>query len=241
MRYAMRAITTLPALLTMLVTSALLAQEGPLASNAIEIRVDTGAFDGPGTWPLGVGVPIPKGRMKPGSALRLRGEKQGVLPAQVTEKTRWQDGSVQWIWVDFQGDPRDKYFLDLSPSAEQAPAPEPAMFLPHRQAGQPAYAAKTPRWVSYMIRRKLPRFVYCLMFLPIGRPDSRPIAEKDPVGKNTRVPAVAAVGQMGLLTVLRRRPGEVSKVHVHHELGQGMRSVRELAAVADAAGTPRLF
>jgi hypothetical protein len=38
--------------------------------------------------------------MKPGDTIRLRGEKQGTIPVQVSEKTRWPDGSVQWTWLD---------------------------------------------------------------------------------------------------------------------------------------------
>ena len=49
----------------------------------IEIKVDPGAFRGPGTWPLGAGAPLPKGKMKSVDALRLRSEKRGAIPVQI--------------------------------------------------------------------------------------------------------------------------------------------------------------
>jgi len=108
------------ALVVALVATAV-AREARAAPDPVEIRVDATVSEALGSWPLGAGVPFPQGKIKPGSALRLRAEKQGVLPVQVTEKTRWPDGSVQWTWLDFQGDPRDRYFLEQLSAAQPAP------------------------------------------------------------------------------------------------------------------------
>lgn len=123
----MSIITYVVAILGVMLASALHAAPEVRDAQRIELRVDPGAFRGPGTWPLGAGVPLPRGEVPSADGLRLRGTKQGVLPVQVTPRTRWPDGSIKWIWVDFQGDPSDRYFLEMGPRPAPMPGPEPAL------------------------------------------------------------------------------------------------------------------
>ena len=82
----------------------------------------------------GAGVPVPRGVLKPGAALRLAGQKQGAVPVQVSERTRWPDGSVQWLWLDFQADPGDRYGLDLGASAAPAAPTAPGLTVTSAEA-----------------------------------------------------------------------------------------------------------
>ncbi|MFQ5808301.1 MAG: hypothetical protein ACE5JM_01675 [Armatimonadota bacterium] len=102
-------------------------QDATSAPQSIALHVDAGAFEGLDTWPLGAGVPLPRGSVTAADGLRLRAEKQGYVPAQIETRTRWPDGSVKWIWVDFQGDPADRYFLELAGGRSAMPPPRPRL------------------------------------------------------------------------------------------------------------------
>ena len=90
----------------------------------IELEIDAGSYEGTGAWPMGVGVPLPRGQVSSVDGIRIRGEAQGILPTQVKARTAWPDGSLQWIWADFQGDPHDRYFLEMDPGSPPMPTPE---------------------------------------------------------------------------------------------------------------------
>lgn len=97
---------------------------GECSGQIIPLRLDVGGVAS--TYaPLGVGVPLPQGKVESPDALWLVGRSQGVLPRQVSVRTRWPDGSIQWTWIDFLGDPRDEYVLRVMPH-RGAPATTPA-------------------------------------------------------------------------------------------------------------------
>lgn len=79
----------------------------------VGLRVDVGGYRGTEAWPLGVGVPMPKGRLAPRHvrALAIVGKEQGRVPAAIEVRLKWDDGSVRWLWADFRGNPYDEYQL----------------------------------------------------------------------------------------------------------------------------------
>ncbi|MBM4080220.1 MAG: hypothetical protein FJ278_11020, partial [Planctomycetes bacterium] len=74
----MRCVTCATVVLVALAFGAFAQDRGP-ASERIQIQMDAGAFEGLGIWPLGVGVPLPKGKVKSVEALGLRSEKHGAI------------------------------------------------------------------------------------------------------------------------------------------------------------------
>lgn len=57
-------------------------------------------------WPVGVGVPFPRGALADTGSLRLGAADGagGVLPHQARVLSRWPDGSVRWALVDWRVD-----------------------------------------------------------------------------------------------------------------------------------------
>lgn len=58
-------------------------------------------------WPVTSGVPLPEGSVFPDKAagqppLRLRDDKGREIPAQFKVLSRWPDGSIKWVLLDFQ-------------------------------------------------------------------------------------------------------------------------------------------
>ena len=54
--------------------------------------------------PATLGVPFPKGTLKPGDPLRLQDEQGNALPSQTRPLCYWHDGSVKWLLLDYQAD-----------------------------------------------------------------------------------------------------------------------------------------
>ena len=83
----------------------------------ITLKTDRGAFHGDDARPLGVGVPLKEGMVKDVSQVGIVG-KSGALPVHCEARTRWADGSVQWLWADFAGAVEDEYRLTVGAKAE---------------------------------------------------------------------------------------------------------------------------
>jgi hypothetical protein len=75
------------------------------------------------SWPVTLGVPLPKGWLAAGSAVHVRGAR-GPLLAQSRALAEWRDGSVRWLLVDFQADlqPRETREFQLQGGASQTSA-----------------------------------------------------------------------------------------------------------------------
>jgi len=71
-----------------------------------------------GVWPVTVGVPLPEGRLRDGSALAVVDGAQR-LPVQARVQSRWPDGSVRWLLLDWQShlDPGATRRVQLEPVA----------------------------------------------------------------------------------------------------------------------------
>ncbi len=112
------------ALTVLLCVSDLAAQEVPL-------KIDRGALEVSEGWPLGVGVPLKPGQVKDLGTLGIQSVRGAWLPVECEARVRYPDGSIQWLWADFQG-----------------PAEESYRLVPLRQ-GQPAF----PKEVVQVSRR----------------------------------------------------------------------------------------
>ncbi|GAG23175.1 unnamed protein product, partial [marine sediment metagenome] len=68
-------------------------------------------------WPVTSGVPWPKGMIRDESRVVLRASGGRTLPCQTRALTRWEDGSVKWLLLDFQTNlgPREKKLFALVP------------------------------------------------------------------------------------------------------------------------------
>lgn len=75
--------------------------------------------------PVTVGIPIPRGRLFPGAAVRLIDDAEAHRPVQLRILEKWSDGSIRWLLVDFQADldGRCSQYL-LADASSVAPAPD---------------------------------------------------------------------------------------------------------------------
>jgi len=63
--------------------------------------------------PLGVGVPLREGQLRDMSGLSLRTDDGRAVPAVFEARRLHDDGSVQWLWADFQAPAASGYVLGL--------------------------------------------------------------------------------------------------------------------------------
>lgn len=61
----------------------------------------TGADRVPVGWPVTGGVPMPRGSLASADNVRLVDESGHELPLQVVVTSRWDDGSIRWLLLDF--------------------------------------------------------------------------------------------------------------------------------------------
>ena len=75
-------------------------------------------------WPVTSGVPIPQGRLRRARRVALRDAQGPAIPVQAEVLSRWPDGSVRWLLLDFQVDlkPRGTRQLVLSYGPDVQPA-----------------------------------------------------------------------------------------------------------------------
>lgn len=87
-------------------------------------------------WPVTSGVPLARGVLNGDESvwnIRLKNPEGEELKAQFTPITYWQDGSVQWLVVDFRADTDAqkpvKYTLEILPERDSAEPWEPWNFF----------------------------------------------------------------------------------------------------------------
>jgi len=97
----------------------------PLNQKRIKLLVDKGAASGDGVHVLGTGIPLREGQARSLDELGIEGSKEGPSPAVFTKRTVWPDGSLQWVWADFQGRVDQEYELTIG--QKSAPSPTPGM------------------------------------------------------------------------------------------------------------------
>ncbi len=97
-------------LLTLLFADdAMLAADGLKATGsrppAIPIVIDAGNASAQETIPLGCGFPLKEGQALAISELAVEIPGQGMVPAQFEVRTRYESGSILWLWADFLAKP----------------------------------------------------------------------------------------------------------------------------------------
>lgn len=70
------------------------------ANKSIDIRVKEAAGIRRTTYPTGARIRFASGALADAAHVRLL-SKGSEVPAQVAAESTWPDGSVQWLWVDF--------------------------------------------------------------------------------------------------------------------------------------------
>ena len=55
-------------------------------------------------WPVGIGLPFPRGEMKDADSFFLYSPQGLPIPLQTRSLDRWPDGSIRWTYLQFQAD-----------------------------------------------------------------------------------------------------------------------------------------
>lgn len=87
----------------------------------IKLVADAGAANDRQIFPLGVGIPFREGQVARLGELGIESAAQGPLPAAFTTRTTWPDGSLQWVWADFEGKLDREYYLTIGQRAAVPP------------------------------------------------------------------------------------------------------------------------
>ncbi len=90
---------------------------GPLAGQIPILVSESAGFDRVNE-PVTLGVPFPQGQIKELTGLGIRSPQNQIEDAQFDVMSRWRDGSIRWLKVDFQADvpafTTETYQLELS-------------------------------------------------------------------------------------------------------------------------------
>jgi hypothetical protein len=101
--------------------------KNPAAGLPVEISVkEHGGVARPG-MPVTGGVPLPRGAVQDAAELVLVDAAGGAVPCQADTVTRWPDGSVKWVELNFQADLAPGEEARLSLGRGRPPAPEQAV------------------------------------------------------------------------------------------------------------------
>jgi hypothetical protein len=82
-----------------------------LPATDIPRRCDRGDCVGGALVPLGCGIPLKEGRAKGTEGLAMETPGKGLVPAQFEVRTRYESGSIMWLWADFVALPGEQYTL----------------------------------------------------------------------------------------------------------------------------------
>ena len=92
---------------------------GPSKRRRIALSVAEPTDTGRRNWPVTSGVPFGKGELASADDVRLLRAPQAPVPAQFETLSRWPDGSVRWLLLDFLADTTPAaptaYVLDVAP------------------------------------------------------------------------------------------------------------------------------
>ncbi|MBM3890443.1 MAG: hypothetical protein FJ388_15130, partial [Verrucomicrobia bacterium] len=97
----------------------------------ILLKTDRGAFTGGDVWPLGVGVPLKEGQAKDPGQVGIVSQTRGPLAVQCEARTRYPDGSIQWLWADFLGPVEDSYRLVIAQQKQALSGDDLPATAPH--------------------------------------------------------------------------------------------------------------
>lgn len=95
----------------------------PGQPDKIPLIADRGAYADAGLFALGVGIPLREGQVRKLSELAIANSSGELLPAEFEKRTLWPDGSLQWVWADFQGQLDKHYALMIGRGKGTLPTP----------------------------------------------------------------------------------------------------------------------
>ena len=87
---------------------AFLLLSAPLSAVEVRFKVNETTGIARNGWPITSGVPFAKGQLPASQAVALRDETGTAVPVQSEVLSRWADGSVRWLLLDFQTSLRAK-------------------------------------------------------------------------------------------------------------------------------------
>lgn len=96
-------------------------------SGCLEVIVPPVQVDGPvaRNWPIATGVALPKGALLSDANMRLLGPDGKEVPLQTVVRSRWSDGSLRWVGLDFRADVGaavpQRFVLEYGPKIRRAP------------------------------------------------------------------------------------------------------------------------
>lgn len=89
----------------------IIALESLVMAFDIPLKCDRGGYVGSAAVPLGCGIPLKEGQAKSTDVLAIEAMGKGLVPAQFEVRTRYESGSILWLWADFIGSPAEQYKL----------------------------------------------------------------------------------------------------------------------------------
>lgn len=95
----------------------------PGQPSRIPLVVDRGGRTDAGNYAVGVGVPFREGQVRQLAELGIANSTGELLPAVFQKRTVWPDGSLQWVWADFQGRLDKEYSLVIGQRKGTLPSP----------------------------------------------------------------------------------------------------------------------
>ncbi|MBN1672265.1 MAG: hypothetical protein JXR37_14590 [Kiritimatiellae bacterium] len=101
----------------------------------IPLHIDRGGLTGGEAWPMGTGIPLKPGQARSVQTLAIAGETAGPVPAEFEVRTRYADGSIQWLWTDFLAPADESYRLCLNGPRAPLPAPGVRVFEDAQRVG----------------------------------------------------------------------------------------------------------
>jgi hypothetical protein len=87
------------------------------------------------TRPVTLGLPFAPGLLPSVNQLLLKTERGRDVPVQVGALDRWNDGSVRWALIDFQGSAAEIYALGVSHSAPRLPPSFAGILVERKEQG----------------------------------------------------------------------------------------------------------
>lgn len=101
---------------------------GTVSSEVIPLAVEEPTGNPRGSWPIASGVPFPQGALASRDHVRLLDGEGREIPAQFTVLSRWPDGSIKWLLVEFLASTSGavtNYSLEYGNAVSPSPVEDP--------------------------------------------------------------------------------------------------------------------
>ena len=109
-----------------------------LTSTASAVEVPVTVIEPAGVaragWPVTSGIPLARGALHRHQQSALFDARGAEVPLQTEVLSRWPDGSIRWLLLDFQvdlaADDSQEFVLRYGPEVRRSPVPQPLSFTP---------------------------------------------------------------------------------------------------------------